>query len=211
MLEQKPSLLPITLFEYLQDQYIDQYPDNKLRTLERGVKKWRAIHGPDRDVMFRQEHIPGQQGISDFTTLKDITITIKNKPLKHLLYHFRLSCSGWSHVKAIQGGESFTALSEGLQEALWRLGGVPQEHRTDSLSAAFKNLSDDEKADTTRRYDELCQHYGMSATRNNRGVSHEKAALSRHMAISSVGSETLTSEAASILIRLSLIRPGLMR
>ena len=51
----------------------------------------------------------------------------------------------WSHIKVILGGESFTALSEGLQEALWRLGGAPLEHRTDSLSAAFKNLTADEK------------------------------------------------------------------
>jgi hypothetical protein len=34
-------------------------------------------------------------------------------------------------------GESFTALAVGLQNALWTLGGVPAEHRSDSLSTAF--------------------------------------------------------------------------
>ena len=53
-----------------------------------------------------------------------------------MLYHFWLAFSGWEHVRAVQGGESFTALTEGLQEALWQLGGVPREHRTDRLSAA---------------------------------------------------------------------------
>jgi hypothetical protein len=33
-----------------------------------------------------------------------------------------MACSGWQYVKAIQSGESFTALAEGLQEALWQLG-----------------------------------------------------------------------------------------
>jgi hypothetical protein len=34
----------------------------------------------------------------------------------------------------VLGGESFAALAEHLQNALWGLGGVPAEHRTDSLS-----------------------------------------------------------------------------
>ena len=87
--------------------------------------------------MFLQKQTPGRMGLSDFTKLKKVTITINGEPLKHLLYHFRLIYSGWCHVKVILGGESFTALSEGLQDALWRLGGVPIEHRTDSLSAAL--------------------------------------------------------------------------
>jgi len=177
MLECSPELLPITLLEYLQEKYGDEYPDSKLRTLERRVKLWRAQYGPDKEVMFRQEHPPGRQGLSDFTQLKDVVITINGTPYRHLLYHFRLACSGWSHVKVIEGGESFTALAEGLQEALWRLGGVPFEHRTDSLSAAFKNLSDSEQEDITQRYEQLCQHYGMIATRNNRGVSHENGSI----------------------------------
>ena len=45
--------------------------------------------------------------------------------LEHRLYHFRLAYSGWSHVTVVLGGESFSALAEGLQEALWRLGGAP--------------------------------------------------------------------------------------
>jgi hypothetical protein len=79
----------------------------------------------------------------------------------------------------MEGGESFRALSTGLQSALWRLGGVPEEHRTDSLSAAFNNLS--EKQELTSRYAALCEHYGMRASRCNPGQSQENGSIeSRH-------------------------------
>jgi hypothetical protein len=77
----------------------------------------------------------------------------------------------------VLGGESFSAVAEGLQDALWKLQGVPAEHRTDSLSAAFKNLDRDAQLDFTRRYDELARHYGMTATRNNPGVAHENGSI----------------------------------
>jgi hypothetical protein len=75
------------------------------------------------------------------------------------------------------GGESYVALAEGLQNALWALGGAPREHRSDSLSAAFRNLDSDAREDLTRRYDALCAHYGMEPTRNNRGVAHENGGI----------------------------------
>ena len=69
------------------------------------------------------------------------------------------------------------ALAEGLQNALWALGGVPEQHRSDSLSAAFCNLDRDAQDDLTRRYEELCAHYGMTPSRNNRGVAHENGSI----------------------------------
>jgi glutathione S-transferase len=182
MLERLPMLQPITILEYLQEKYTDEhdnplYPDHLLRTLQRRIKLWKAVYGPKREVMFRQEHIPGRLGLSDFTKLKNISITIQGQPLHHLLYHFRLAFSHWSHVKIILGGESYAALAEGLQEGLWRLGGSPLEHRTDSLSAAFKNLTQDAKDDLTTRYEELCRHYQMLPTRNNPGVKHENGSI----------------------------------
>ncbi|MEE8289669.1 MAG: IS21 family transposase [Nitrosomonadaceae bacterium] len=177
MLTVSPGLSGITLLEYLQDKYPGEHPDQLLRTLQRRVKQWRALAGPKKEVMFRQSRQPGQQGLSDFTQLKDIRITIQGIEYKHLLYHFRLAYSGWSYVKAIQGGESFTALAEGLQEALWRLGGAPLEHRTDSLSAAFCNCREDQREDLSQRYESLCQHYNLLPTRNNRGKGHENGAI----------------------------------
>src|SRR3546814_13698886 len=85
--------------------------------------------------------------------------------------------SDWSSDVALPILESFAALSEHLQDALWKLGGAPAEHRSDSLSAAYKNLDADAQRDFTRSYDELCRHYGMLATRNNRGEAHENGSI----------------------------------
>lgn len=177
MLEQQPLLTAITLLEYLQTKYPGEYPDSKLRTLQRRVKKWLALHGPEKEVIFRQTHEPGQQGLSDFTILKGITVTVAGQPLNHMLYHFRLAFSHWSYMRVTLGGESFTALAEGLQEALCRLNGSPKEHRTDSLSAAYKNLAKEEQDDLTCRYESICSHYTMTATRNNPGASHENGSI----------------------------------
>ena len=175
MLEADPQLLPMTLFEYLCDHYPEQFDTRIQRTLQRRVKSWKAKHGPAKEVMFRQTKEPGRLGLSDFTLLKGVTITLLGQPFCHLLYHYRLAFSGWCYAKVICGGESFTALSTGLQNAFWRCGGVPQEHRTDSLSAAFNNLAEQELL--TKRYHSLCEHYSVKPTRNNPGKSHENGAI----------------------------------
>jgi hypothetical protein len=117
MLKKEPRLKPMTLFEYLQDTYPGKYPQ-VLRTLQRRVQTWKAIHGPSPEVMFELRHEPGLIGFSDFTQLKGIAITIAGVPFEHLLYHYRLGYSGWQYAHIIQGGESFIALAEGLQNAL---------------------------------------------------------------------------------------------
>ena len=177
LLEKTPNLTSRTLLEHLQDHYPDKYPDSILRTIQRRMRKWSALYGEEKDVIFRQIHTPGRQALSDFTSLKDIEITVCGEPFKHLLYHFRLAYSNWSFMRVTQGGESFSALSRGLQDALWSLGGSPEEHRTDSLSAAFKNLSQDEQEDMTGSYEEVCSHYSIVATRNNRGKGHENGSI----------------------------------
>ena len=138
LLEKQPALDATTLFEDLQDRHPGRFTNGKKRTFQRRVKAWKALHGPDKAVIFRQVQEPGRQGLSDFTELKNMTISIAGEPLEHRLYHFRLAYSGWSHVTVVLGGESFSALAEGLQAALWRLGGAPLEHRTDSLSGRFQ-------------------------------------------------------------------------
>ena len=176
MLSLEPRLKPMTLYEYLQEKYPGQYPQ-VLRTLQRRVKSWKVLHGPSPEVMFDLRHEPGMMGISDFTELKEIEITIGGAPFEHLLYHYRLTYSGWQYAQIIQGGESFIALSEGLQNALHAFGGAPKQHRTDSLSAAYRNLGRNQKKSLTQLYDELCDHYRMEATRNNKGIAHENGAI----------------------------------
>jgi hypothetical protein len=171
-----PGLRPVAIFE----EICRRHPEISAgirRTLERRIRGWRALYGPDRDVVFRQEHSPGRVGLSDFTDMRDFGVSIAGVPLDHRLYHFRLAFSGWEHGHVVLGGESFVALAEGLQNALWALGKAPLQHRSDSLSAAFRNLDDDTRQDQTRRYEALCAHYRMEPTRNNRGVAHENGSI----------------------------------
>jgi len=175
LLKSAPKLMAITLLRKLQDDHPERFPDGLLRTLQRHIRQWRALEGPPKEVFFPQEHAPGHRGLSDFTAMGELHITIANAPFVHILYHFVLAFSRWEHVEVVESGESFEALSKGLQNALWQAGGAPQEHRSDSLSAAFKNLAEEE--DFTVRYTALLDHYGMAGTRNNRGVSHENGSV----------------------------------
>ena len=176
MLKAAPGLRAVAIFEEMQRRHPGLSVGAR-RTLERRIRSWRAVHGADQEVIFRQVHEPGRMGLSDFTDMADLGVTVAGVPLDHRLYHFRLAYSGFEHAHVILGGESYVALAEGLQNALWALGGAPFEHRSDSLSAAFRNLDHDAREDLTRRYDALCAHYGMQPTRNNRGVAHENGSI----------------------------------
>jgi transposase InsO family protein len=176
MLEAAPGLRPIAVFEEMQRRH-PELPERVRRTMERRIRQWRALNGKERDVIFRQVQEPGRMGLSDFTEMSDLAVRVAGVDLNHRLYHFRLACSGFEHVHVILGGESYVALAEGLQNALWALGGAPLEHRSDSLSAAFRNLDREAREDLTSRYDALCSHYRMEPTRNNRGVAHENGAI----------------------------------
>ena len=175
LLEAQPRLTAMTLLEEVQRRYPGQYEDNLLRTLQRRVRAWCARFGADREVYFAQMHPPGRLGLSDFTHAAVLQVTIAGALLVHLLYQFALAYSGWRYVEVVLSGESFAALSSGLQNALWMMGGVPEEHRTDSLSAAFNNRAEQEEL--TKRYEGLCEHYGMRPSRNNLGVSHENGSI----------------------------------
>jgi len=176
MLKAAPELRAVAIFEEMQRRHPDLCAGVR-RTLERRIRSWRALHGAEQEVIFRQTHEPGRMGLSDFTDMADLGVAIAGEVLDHRLYHFRLAASGFEHAHVILGGESYVALAEGLQNALWALGGAPREHRSDSLSAAFRNLDKDAREDLTKRYDALCAHYGMEPSRNNRGVAHENGSI----------------------------------
>ena len=96
------------------------------RTLERRIRAWRAENGPDKEVTFRQNKEAGHLGISDFTDMKEVEVTIGRRQFDHKLYHFRLPWSGFVHASVVEGGESFAAFSGGLEAALRTLGGAPR-------------------------------------------------------------------------------------
>lgn len=176
LLEAAPGLRPVAIFEEIQRRH-PELAGGVRRTVERRIRAWRALFGPEQEVLFRQIHQPGRMGLSDFTDMGELMITVAGQALDHRLYHFRLVYSGFEHAHVVLGGESYVALAEGLQNALWTLGGAPHEHRSDSLSAAFRNLDRNAREDLTTRYDALCAHYGMEPTRNNTGVAHENGSI----------------------------------
>ena len=69
--------------------------------------------------------------------------------------------------------ESFEALAEGLEGCLWQIGGVPQWHRTDNLSAAVRDLDREGRHDFTQNYQALLAHYGMQPSANSAGLAHQ--------------------------------------
>lgn len=170
LLEREPGLEALTLMEHLCRQYPGQFQMSQLRTLQRQVKRWRALAGPEREVYFPQEHPPGRQGQSDFTHMKELGVTIAGQPFDHLFYHFTLVFSNWE-TGTICFAESFESLAEGLQNALWELGGVPAEHRTDNLTAAIIRLG--KRDELTAPYRGLMDHYGLRASHNSPGRAHE--------------------------------------
>jgi hypothetical protein len=175
LLRSVPRLKVITLLRKLQEDHPQRFPDSMRRTLERHVSQWRALEGPSKEVFFPQTYQPGVRGLSDFTHMEKLGVTIGGIAFAHLLYHFVLAFSRWEYASVVDGGESFQALATGLQNALWQAGGCPREHRSDSLSAAFRNRQEEE--DFTVRYAALLDHYGMEGTRNNRGLAHENGSI----------------------------------
>jgi len=175
LLEAEPGLQGRTLFEELQQRHGDRVGDGILRTLQRRVRAWRAEYGSEKEIYFAQTNPPGRLALSDFTVCDSLGVMVAGETFPHRLYQCALAYSGWRHAEVVRGGESFAALTQGLQNALWSLGGVPDEHRTDSLSAAFNNLAEQEEL--TCRYADLCKHYGLRASRNNLGESHENGSI----------------------------------
>lgn len=167
-----PALQGATLFAELCQRHPGTYRPTQVRTLQRHIAQWRAQHGPEREVIFEQVHVPGERAQSDFTHMSDLGVMIQGQPFPHLLYHFVLT---YSNVEAVQVcfAETFEALAEGVEQALWQVGGVPAQHRTDHLSAAIRHLPTEEQEAFSERYLALMRHYGMQPTWNNAGIAHE--------------------------------------
>jgi len=167
-----PGLQGKTLFDYLQREYPGEFADGQVRTLQRRIKHWRATEGPGGAVIFPQKHYPGDLSQSDFKDLDELQITIAGKFFSHMLYHFTLTYSNWEDITLCYS-ESFESLSTGLQNALWKLGGVPSRHRSDNLSAAVRDLNSRDKEAFTSRYSGLLSHYGMAGEHTNLNSPHE--------------------------------------
>ena len=169
-LKENSGLEAKTLFEYLNEHHAGKFQEGQLRTLQRKIRRWRATEGPAKEVFFPQKHFPGDIGASDFTHMGELKVTIKGEPFDHLFYHFVLTYSNWE-AGSICFSESYESLSEGLQNALWSLGGAPRSHRTDRMSAAINK--DFSREMFTDRYGALLRHYEMKGLAINACKANE--------------------------------------
>jgi len=159
-----------TIFEYLQRAYPGKYHNGQLRTLQRRIKAWKALYGPSKEVFFSQHYDPGQWACSDFTSMNKLNVRIAQQPFEHIFYHFVLCYSNWQAGR-ICFSESFESLSLGIQDALWKLGGVPFLHRTDNLTSAVHKVGHPDIF--TDKYRGLAKHYGFESSKTNPASPHE--------------------------------------
>ena len=159
------SSIPVASMPLSSGRCNDDYrPFDKLRR--------RALNGPDQKVYFPQEHPPGREPQFDFTHGNSLGVTVAGLPYPHLLFQLILSHSGWRYAE-IATGETFLALKQGVQNALWTLGGVPEVVRSDNTSAATHEMKHSRGRAFNANYAALLDHYGLLSTRINRGKSHE--------------------------------------
>jgi hypothetical protein len=169
-LKGQPGLKALTLLDYFLREHPGKFKEGQLRTLQRMVREWKALN-KDKEVMFPQVVKPGVQSQSDWTCMNSLGITIRGEKFDHLLYSFTLAYSNWE-AGDICFSENYESLSKGFQDALFEIQAIPEEHRTDNLSAATRKI-DQNGRDFTERYLALMKHYGVRPSKNNPGQAHE--------------------------------------
>ena len=181
-----------TIFAELCRKKPGEFEPGQLRTLQRRVREWRAERGPDKEVYFPQEHVPGRMASMDFTHATELGVTIVGVLFVHLFFELVLAYSGWRFVQ-LAFGETFEALVKGLQDGLWALGGVPERVRQDNLSAATHELTKTGGRALTRRFADVVEHYGFRPSRIRSGESHENGVVEKahHLLKSALGQALL--------------------
>lgn len=193
-LRQAPELEAKTLFELLQDQHPARYEPGQLRTLQRRVRRWRAAAGPPREIKLAQQHRAGESAQTDFTSTRELAVTIAGELFAHLLCVLVLPYSNWQWVTVCMS-ESMAALRKGVQRALFQLGRVPRYHQTDNSTAATHRILDEKRAVSEGgkrafniEYLAIMQHFGMTprttaigAKEQNGDVESSNGAVKRRL------------------------------
>lgn len=161
MLEKAPELEAKELFEYLCRMYGEEagVDSSGLRTFQRRVQSWKLAQGPDKEVFFEQEHLPGRVMQLDWTNANELKVSIQGRLLEHLLCHSVLTYSNWEWATRCQS-ESLLSLRHGLQESLHRLGAVPERLQIDNSSAATHRVGSGGR-DFNPDFLSLVKHYGL--------------------------------------------------
>lgn len=151
------------------------YQEGQLRTFQRRVQVWQAQHGPDKEVFFPQEHVPGEAMQTDFTWATELEITIQGEAFPHMLCHMVLPWSNWNYATVSQS-ESMLALRNGIASALLQLGRVPRFHQTDNSTAATHRIPDHEDGEEVPEQELTGDCYGQKI----REFNTEYLAVVRH-------------------------------
>ena len=171
------ALEATTILGELGKRHGARFDERHLRTLQRRVRDWRALHGSGKEVFFEQEHVPAREAAIDFTDCSSLRVSIAGRIFAHLLFQFILSFSKWRFV-ALAFSETFEALVCGLQGALWELGGVPSVLRSDNLSAATHALPEGGR-ELNRRFKAVLDHYVLRSTRIEPGKSNQNGVVEK--------------------------------
>jgi transposase InsO family protein len=171
LLSAAPELEAKALFEHLMSERPGRYQEGQLRTLQRRIQQWRAEHGPPKEIFLPQEHRPGEALQTDFTWAGELGVRIGGEPFEHLLCQSVLPYSNWQSVVVCRS-ESMLALRDGVQEAVFRLGRVPEWHQTDNSTAATHDLATGKRG-FNAEYAELMAHLGMKPRTIGLGQSHQ--------------------------------------
>ncbi len=169
-----PELEAKTVFEGLLASAPEKYQPGQLRTLQRHVREWRARHGPEKEVYFSQEHVPGAALQTDFFWATwDLGITILGEPHNPLLCHVVLPYSNWEWLTVCLS-ESIAAIKRGVQSAVYQLGRVAIWHQTDNSTAATHNVRDGgTHRPFNQEYQAVMDHLGMKPRTIEVGKSNQ--------------------------------------
>ncbi|MEI6183747.1 MAG: IS21 family transposase [Polynucleobacter sp.] len=140
MLLAAPELEAKRIFEHLQERFAGRFQEGHLRTFQRRVRQWRAMHGPAKEVHFAQLTQPGEVIQTDWTHAEELAITIAGVPYPHQLCHSVLIHSNWEWATRCSS-ESLLSLRSGIQAALSHLGRVPRIWQIDNSSTATHRLT----------------------------------------------------------------------
>ena len=178
-LRETPELEAKTLFELLQEEHPGRYDAGQLRTLQRRVKRWRAAHGPERDIVIAQQHRPGEAAQTDFTPAGELAVTIAGQVFAHMLCVLVLPYSNWQWA-TVCASESIAAIRRGVQRALFQLGRIPRYHQTDNSTAATHRIPDgqahcfeDGKRPFNDGYLAVMRHFGMTPRTTEVGAKEQ--------------------------------------
>lgn len=165
-----------TIFEWLDQRYPGRFTAGQLRTLQRRVRDWRILEGPERkEVIFPQNILPGKQSQSDYTHCTELEIRIAGESFPHMVFHFMLPYSRWEYVE-IANAESYETLTGGYTRAVESLGAVAPEHRTDNLAAA---VPIGKRGEFQENWKKFLEYYGVQPSANNPGRSNENGSVEK--------------------------------